>query len=336
MNAAPWSLPATWAAFARGWQRFFHEPCDARVYAALRIVFASLMLIHLATLYPDLDLWFTEGGILPLENALKIASPYSGSLLAVVPGTSAVVHACFWITVAHATCLLVGLLPRLNALCLFIWIVSFQVRNDVINDGEDRLMRLMCFLMIWMPSGHCWSVNAWIRRWLSSRHAPRDAAPEADYVVPIWPLRLLQIEMAALLFSSGLVKLGGDPWLGGTALYYVSRLDDHFGRFYVPAFIFDTPWIVAIITWSVLLSELLCPLLIWFRETRLPCLLILVAFHLANEWTMNLFLFHWLMLCGWLAFVTPADFAFLFGLRRSSKFSRIPLRDELIAKTPAG
>jgi hypothetical protein len=65
---------------------------------------------------------------------------------------------------------------------------------------------------------------------------------------------------------------------------------------------------VALITWSVLLAELLCPLLLWFRETRLACVAILVLFHLGNEWTMNLFLFHWLMLCGWMAFLTPADF----------------------------
>lgn len=336
MNAAPWSLSATWAAFVRGWQRFFHEPCDARIYAALRIAFATLVLIHLATLHPDLDLWFTESGVLPLENALKIASPYSWSILAMLPGTSVVVHTCFWITVAHAVCLLIGFLPRLNALCLFIWIVSFQVRNDLINDGEDRLMRLICFFMIWMPSGNCWSAYSVLGHAFGSRHAPRKAVPEVDHVVPIWPLRLLQIEMAAMFLSTALVKLGGDSWLNGTALYYVSRLDDYFGRFWVPAFFFDTPWVVACITWSVLIAELLCPLLIWFRETRLPCLLILVAFHLANEWTMNLFLFHWLMLCGWLAFVTPADFGLLFRRRHREEFSRIPLRDELTGKTPAG
>jgi hypothetical protein len=43
----------------------------------------------------------------------------------------------------------------------------------------------------------------------------------------------------------------------------------------------------------------------------LPCLAVLLVFHLANEWTMNLFLFHWLMICGWIAFLTPADFAWL-------------------------
>jgi hypothetical protein len=305
MNPAPWSLVSAWAAFSRGWNRFFHEPCDARICAAIRIVYATLVLIHLATLYPDLELWFTETGLLPLDDAKKLANPHSTSLLEFLPGTSRVVQTCFWVTVAHAVCLLIGLLPRINACFLFVWIFSFQLRNNLINDSEDTLMRMMGFFLIWMPTGYCWSMNALIRSWWQgSSFVPRLA-------VPGWPLRLLQIQMAALFFSTALVKLGGDAWLNGTALYYVSRLDDHFGRFPVPAWLFDTPWLVALITWSVLLAELFIPLLIWFRETRIPCLLVLVFFHLANEWTMNLFLFHWLMLCGWISFVTPADFSFL-------------------------
>jgi hypothetical protein len=94
-------------------------------------------------------------------------------------------------------------------------------------------------------------------------------------------------------------------------MYYVSRLGDFFGRLSVPAFLFDAPWPVAFITWSVVAAEVLVPFFIWFRETRRACLVLVVAFHLANEWTMNLFLFHWLMLCGWLAFLTPEDFAWL-------------------------
>ena len=85
MNPAPWSLRSTAAAFASGWQRFFHEPCDARVCAAIRIVYATIVLIHFATIYPDLDRFFTDAGVLPLEAALKIAHPYSVSILAHTP-----------------------------------------------------------------------------------------------------------------------------------------------------------------------------------------------------------------------------------------------------------
>ncbi|HEY2411074.1 MAG TPA: HTTM domain-containing protein [Pirellulaceae bacterium] len=316
MNPAPWNLRSTWAAFTRGWQRFFHEPCDARVCAAIRIAFASLVLIHFAVLYPDLDRFFTDKGVLPLEAALRIAHPYSLSILAYTPQTSAAIHICWLLAVAHAIALLIGLLPRVNALLLFAWIVSFQIRNDLIDDGEDVLMRMLSFFVILLPSGQCWSVNSLIRRWWHGTPTSPDR-----YLAPGWPLRLFQIEMAALFLSSGLIKLGGTMWLNGSALYYVSRLDDLFGRFYVPAWVFDTPWVVVCITWSVLLAETLAPFFIWFRETRLVCLIIVVFFHLANEWTMNLFLFHWLMLCGWISFVSPSDFSW--GAKRGIAHRRL-------------
>jgi hypothetical protein len=142
---------------------------------------------------------------------------------------------------------------------------------------------------------------------------------------PGWGLRLFQIQMAVILFSTGMAKLQGDSWVDGTALYYVSRLDDFFGKFAVPAWAFDTPWMVALMTWAVVLVEIIAPLLIWFRETRLWCLLAIVAFHLANEWCMHLFLFNWIMLCGWIAFLTPNDLRWLSGLSgfaRSTEASR--------------
>jgi HTTM domain len=324
MNVAPWSLKTTASAFARAWNSFFHTPCDARIPAAIRIAYATLVLIHFSVLYPDLDLWFTGTGVLPVEASPKVTSPYAWSLLRLLPDTSATVHACFWLAAAHAVMLLVGLLPRVNAFFLFLWLISFQFRNDVINDGEDCLMRVLGFFVIWLPSGRCWSVNAVVRKWWRNIRGQRSeigdqsAAGTARPTVPGWVVRLMQIEMSAMFFSSALMKLAGEPWVNGTALYYVSRLDDFFGRFPVPAFLFDTPWTVAVMTWSVVLAEFSIPILIWFKETRRPCLLVLLAFHLANEWTMNLFLFHYLMLCGWISFVTPEDFAWLahWGNRR--------------------
>jgi hypothetical protein len=308
MNPGPWSLTSAVRALAGGWNGFFHRPCDARVCAAVRIVYAALVLVHLAVLWPDLDLWFADQGVLPLENARQATSAYSWTLFSWWPNTPDVIRACCWLMVGHTVALLFGFLPRLNALFLFVWLVSLQNRNDLILDGEDTLMRMLAFFLIWIPSGECWSLNAVIRKWITGKRAA-DNSRQAELQVPGWGLHLLQIEMALILFTTGLIKLSGKSWLDGTALYYVSRLDDTFGRFPIPAILFDTPWIVALLTWVVLTVELTIPLLIWFRETRRACLVALVAFHLTNEWTMNLFLFHWLMLCGWISFLAPDDFA---------------------------
>jgi hypothetical protein len=346
MTAAVGSLKQASRSLIRGWHRFFHAPCDARIAAAVRIAFAIVTLLNLAVLYPDLDHWFTDQGVLPAEVSREVARPYAWSVLWLLPSTPAVVHACYWIAVAQTVLLLVGVVPRLQALGVFVWLVSFTNRNYLIVDGEDTVFRLIAFFLIWMPVGRCWSVDALVRRWWQGPHLnplpegegvrdPRPSPlPEGEQercAAPGWGLRLLQIQMCLMFLSAGLCKLDGNSWLNGTAIYYVARLDDYFGRFAAPDWPFDWPWAVALLTWSVIAIELLVPIFVWFRETRRLCLVAVVLFHLGNEWTMHLFLFHWVMLAGWLAFVEPSDFAWLsgsgiFGARRAS------IHDDSIAK----
>src|SRR6185436_19991165 len=114
-------------------------------------------------------------------------------------------------------------------------------------------------------------------------------------------------------------KVVGEPWRDGTALYYVARIDDLWGRFPVPHYFFDTPWTVRAMTWSVLYVELAIPFLIWIPQARRFSLLVLLAFHLSNEWAMHLFLFHWIMLCGWLSFLKREDFDAVAGAWRRAR-----------------
>lgn len=311
MTAAGFGLKDVCSSLARGWQRFFHAPCDARVPALLRICFALLVLVNLAVLLPDLDRWFTENGTLSTAASQAIARPAMWSVFWWLPSTSAVVATCYWIAVVQAALLLVGLASRFNVVCLFVWLNSFQNRNFLITDSEDVVMRLLAFYLIWMPIERCWSMDAWLWQRLWPKNSASRNYADGRFAAPGWGPRLLQIQMCVIFLSAGLSKLGGDAWLNGTALYYVARLDDYFGRFPAPDWPFNSPWAVAALTWSVIAVELLVPVLIWFRETRRPALAAAVLFHLGNEWTMHLFLFHWAMLVGWLAFLRPEDFAWL-------------------------
>jgi uncharacterized membrane protein YphA (DoxX/SURF4 family) len=316
MTRGGYDLAAAWRALARGWHEFFHQPLDTRVCASVRIAYAALVLVHWAVLYPDLERWFGESGVLPDAVSRDVAGPHQWSLLWWLPATPAATELCFWIAVAHTVLLGIGLLPRLNAACLLAWLISFQSRNWFILDGEDTTMRLLALYLVLMPCGASWSVNALLVRWWR----PSSETGEAQsHLRPAWGLRLLQIQMAVIFFAAGLEKLGAEAWLDGTALYYVARLDDYFGRFPTPTWLFDNPWSVALLTWSVVLGELLVPVFIWFRQTRRWALAAAVLFHLSNEWTMHLFLFHWLMLVGWLSFIEPSDFAWLTPVRTGSK-----------------
>jgi hypothetical protein len=61
------------------------------------------------------------------------------------------------------------------------------------------------------------------------------------------------------------------------------------------------------------------PILIWFRETRWPALIAAGLHHLAMEYSMNLFMFHWLMLIAWSSFIAGEEWRWLgrrlFGAR---------------------
>lgn len=323
MSNFPFSLPNAWRSFQRGWQAFFHEPIDARIPALVRIAYALVLLVNVAVWLPDLTMLFGEHGLLPREIVRKISDPNAWSLLAWLPSDDRTLYVCYGIFVAQVVCLLLGLATRFSSVSVFVWLVSFQVRNPIILDGEDTVFRLIAFFLMLMPAGAVWSLDARLRErfWpAASALAPSAKSPaklldRSPRLVSAWGLRLLQFQIALVFFSAAICKLQGQTWLDGTALYYVARLDE-FSKFPTPGWVFESPSIVALLTWSVVLVELAAPLLIWFRETRRWMLLLVVLFHAANEYSMHLFLFHWIMLVGWASFLLPADWEWLGGLHK--------------------
>ena len=305
---------------AAAWNDFFHGPLDRRVCAVVRIGFAALVLVWLAVLYPDLARWFGRDGVLPPTVSAKVMPGGAWTVLTLLPRGDGWLHAAWGVAVAQALLLLVGLGSRFNALGVFVWVVSFVHRNGLILDSEDTVFRLVGFYLILMPCGACWSVDAWLR---ARRGIIHDRASLSTICRgPAWGLRLLQLQMSVIFLSAGLCKLQSAAWRDGTAMYYVARLDDYFGRFPTPDFLWQTPWVVGLITWSVIAAELTIPLLLWWRKTRRWALAVAVAFHLANEYSMHLFLFHWIMLVGWASFLTGDDLSlarrWLFGRSRAA------------------
>jgi len=162
-----------------------------------------------------------------------------------------------------------------------------------------------------MPLDHRWSLLRWRFGWPQSVAGREDA----------WALRLIQFEITAIYASNALSKFQGDTWRDGTALYYVSKMTDMFGRGWFPAGLFEIEWFVRFATWSVLVCEMVLPIALWIGPTRRLAICLGVALHLAIEYSMNLFLFEWIMLVGLMAFLSPDDlrwFSFIPASRRSS------------------
>jgi hypothetical protein len=149
--------------------------------------------------------------------------------------------------------------------------------------------------MIFLPLDHRWSLLRKIRG------IPSTAGQEHT-----WALRLIQLQMSIIYLSAAWCKLLGETWRDGTALWIVSRSDDYFGRFWVPEVFFE-PIFLQGLTLATLAIELLVPVTLWIPRLRVPSLIVATLFHLGIEYSMNLFLFQWIMLVGLLSFCSPCS-----------------------------
>lgn len=86
-------------------------------------------------------------------------------------------------------------------------------------------------------------------------------------------------------------------------MWYVTRLDDSFGKYPLPDALFDSLPVLRMLTWATLIFETSLPIGLWVPRTRMLALSAAFLFHVSLEYTMNLFLFHLLMLVGLIPFL---------------------------------
>lgn len=151
------------------------------------------------------------------------------------------------------------------------------------------LICLIATLMVVVPAGRLWSVDALAAPRLRAATAPR------------WWLALLQLQMAAVYVYAGLAKLNAD-WLAGEPMrtWLADRTDVAFiGQW------FTEEWMVLGMSWGGLAFDLLIvPALLW-RRTRVPAFLAAISFHLLNEELFQIGIFPWFAMAATTLFFRP-------------------------------
>lgn len=272
---------------------FFFTKGDVKLCSIIRIGFALILLPYVCMIGLNLHDFYGADGLVSYSASRDIMDPDSFSALEFLARSSFALNVCYAIFCINVLLLLLGVFSRTQAALVFFWLVAFQHRNILLNDGEDILARWIAFTLIIMPCGEYFSVDAWRRRL-------KGILPQARSLLG---LRILQIEMTLIYSSTALLKLDGTEWVNGTAVIYAAQLTDVFGRFPLPDFFLSSPKLLMMLTWAVLAVECLIPLGLWFRETRLWAILLGLVLHLSLDYAMNLFLFQWLMMLGLMSFL---------------------------------
>jgi len=291
--------------FVRAWNRFWFREVDGRPLAAVRIGTAVAGLFVWIETAPLLSTYYVETGEFPLEGARswstewvsRFAMPeFLGSLEAVVT--------LFAILLGFLVALLVGVGTRVAAWGAWALVVWFQYRNPTFLNGGDEILRLTLFYLalgytVVRPGERVWTLD---RRWApGGREGGRKSGRER---VPVWTLRLIQIQVALVYFVSGFWKVLGQGWWNGEAVYYALG-NESFTRFGLPEWSGLQPLFV-VVGLAVAWWEVLFPLLVGWSRSRIPALLFGVALHTGIFLAMNIGVFAFIMLATYPAFLTRA------------------------------
>ena len=171
--------------------------------------------------------------------------------------------------------MMIGWQSRYSTFITWLIWVSLWNRNPLILDGDDALLKIMCFYLMLSPCGNCWSLDSYLHN-----------LPQA---VVIWPLRLIQFQIALVYFVSGWVKFYSIEWDEVTIMQYV-LIHPEYSR-WNGWLLTDYPSvnkILARLAWFIRDWELLFPLLLLNMHTRKLSIIIGLLFHIGLLLTMHL------------------------------------------------
>ncbi|MBL7714489.1 MAG: hypothetical protein JNL01_03410 [Bdellovibrionales bacterium] len=166
----------------------------------------------------------------------------------------------FWAAgLAASVLLLWGRYTRAAILALFLLEVSMIHRNRFVCNGEDLVLRMLLFYALFLPLE--------FKKGVLKKDWP-----------DVWPLRLMQINVAAIYVFSLPAKFAQDPtWLTGDLMYYALN-NSMWSRWPWPSMTYNGI-LSKLMTYTALVAEISFPILVWFKKTRLSMVFLMMAFH---------------------------------------------------------
>lgn len=289
------STPETASARPPGpWTRFWHRPLRAERLALTRVLLATAILTQQLFEYlPNFPVFFGPGGVSPagLHDASRLGQWYWPMLFFSTDDLRAL-YALFGVWVGATAGLLVGWHTRIMNAVVWLLTMTFIDRSPALFSGSDDVLKAALFLLLLMPSGLAFSLDA-------RRLRRRGRLPPGPAFTPAWPVRVLQIQLCVIYLTTGLAKVLPAPgdyphtWWDGTSIHYalnyviMSRWS--FAQLSLPF------WITCVMTYASVGWEVLFTPLVLLPWTRKWVLWFGVFFHLGIWLTLEV---------GWFSFYT--------------------------------
>jgi predicted DCC family thiol-disulfide oxidoreductase YuxK len=300
----------TFARFGRGrlqpltqaWSWFWFQSMPISQLELARMGIGAALLLHYGCASPYLfDFWGDEGWM-PRAVAMEDITSWTQSIFFyfTAPWQWIVFHILFLLC---CTAFMLGWRTSWVKWVVLAGQISYDNRNPYLAYGVDQILACLLLIMCLAPIGRAMSLDR--VRTVRTAKRFRLEATLPPYTSP-WAgacTRLVQIQMAALFFYTGIAKTR-DEWWDGDAVwlaftqneFYHPILLDLFARQY---------WLVNVATYVTVMIEIAFPFLVWQRRTRPYLLADAILLHLLFAFLLGLFYFSFVMIMGHMSFVRP-------------------------------
>ena len=264
------------------WELFLFNPSMGEPLSLLRLVLGAMMFIKGLFLFPHIDDLYGQYGYLqaPLMESIGGGNFASWTVRAGIPTDiySAALHVFFITHLISAVAFCVGFKTRVSNFVLwFTQSMLFQLAW-VSAYGIDAYSQNLCFMMLWLPVGRFWSI---------------DARKRALPLTPSWVctlgLRCLQIYLLITYADAGVSKAMGTDWWTGAAIWDVLHLPEfnHINFFWLASF----PWIAKIFAIGTVFLESFYIVGVWIPKIGKLWALSIILMHLVIASLIGLTLF---------------------------------------------
>lgn len=285
---------------------------DTRALAALRVALAAVVLADLALRTRFLRAFYTDAGIYPRSLLAEQYGALAHLSVHALSGGPRLQVALFAVTAVAALAMLAGHRTTLATLATGLLVGSLHLRNPLVLNSGDTLLRMLFLWAVFAPLGERWSLDA-----LRAEDAPRER------IVGVATTALLA-QVVVVYGVNAVLKLRGDVWLSGEAVRQVLELDmftvllgDALAEFPALVVAFDHLWLAALAG-----SVLLVVLTGWLRAAFAA---LFAAMHAGMFVSMQLAVFPLVSIAALLPFLPPVFWDRVPGWRAVPGLRDLPL-----------
>lgn len=279
----------------------------------IRIAFGFIIVYNYAIHYAQRSfLWGQDGVLGSSQNSLSNFSLYNLS------ASPLYFEVIYHIGLLAALAFLFGYKGKLSSILNFIFTWSLLMRNSIISDGGDNIIRILLLYLILTSNTAYFSVDAYVKR---KRTAPeRNDSPSFSLRNCIHNLAILAclVQVSMLYLTSGSHKAMGELWQNGTALYYILQVEEYTHPFFRDLLL-SSDFLMVVGAYITIFAQLAFPFLLFNRYTKYIGMFGVIAMHAGIAVVMGLFSFSFIMIANQLLFLTDKEYSSLFSFAKQKK-----------------